>query len=154
MHGSAELILITRVAPVLCSTTAQVTPGGSPKPRKASKTEEARRTFYKPSGTASKLPWRGPLWIGPLVIARVSQVTLGGEQVRLSLSHSSSATRRSCYISASSIWGVFTGDKGPLLKNPARGDSQHTHAHAHTQFLLLSLRFVLSHTPLLRNHLD
>lgn len=137
MHGSAELILITRLAPVLRSTTAQVTPGGSPKPRKASKTEEARRTFYQPSGTASKLPWRGPLWIGPLVIARVSQVTLGGEQVRLSLSHSSSATRRSSLYICLIYLGRVHRRQGALLNNPARAESQHTHTHTVSASLCL-----------------
>ncbi|MEQ2239554.1 hypothetical protein ILYODFUR_005588 [Ilyodon furcidens] len=113
MHGSAEVILITRLSPVLRSTTAQVTPGGSPKPRKASKQKKPGGLFYKPSGTASKLPWRAPLRIGPLVIARVSQVTLGVSKCDYLFLTVPLLPAGLGYISASSIWGVFTGDKGP-----------------------------------------
>lgn len=52
-----------------------------------------------------------------------------GEQVRLSLSHSLSATRRSKLY----IWLIYLGRvhrrHGALLKNPARAEYQCAHAH-------------------------
>lgn len=59
-----------------------------------------------------------------------------GEQVRLSLSHSSSATRRSWLY----IWLIYLGRvhrrHGALLKNPARAESQRAHTHTRTYTLL------------------
>lgn len=89
---------------------------------------------------SSKLPVRGPPWLGPVVIARVSQVTGNpwGEQVRLSLSRSSSATRRSWLYICLIYLGRVHRRHGALLKNPARAESQdahadtHVHTHAHT----------------------
>lgn len=66
-----------------------------------------------PAKVSSKLLLRGPLSLGPLVIARVSQVTLGVSKCDCLFLTVPLLPAGLGYISGSSIWGVFTGDMGP-----------------------------------------
>lgn len=78
------------------------------------KEQQMFRYFYKsPTRVSSKNPITWPLSPGPLVIARVSQVTLGVSKCDYLCLTVPLLPAGLGYLSASSIWGVFIGAMGP-----------------------------------------
>lgn len=101
---------------------------------------------------ASKAPFTWPpLWFGPpVIIAGVSQVSLGVNKCAYLFLTVPQLTRRSWLYICFIYLGRVHRRHGALLKNPARTESPHTHTYTHTRLHTDAGLY----TPLLRIHLD